>query len=410
MDAFIARQPVFDDKLEVQAYELLFRSGLENACTHHDLDQASSKVIADSLFLPGLETLTCGRAAFVNITRDLLVREDVSLLPPATTVLEILESVAADDEVRAACRRLKERGYRLALDDFRADAPHRGLLDVADIVKVDVLVSGPAERRALARQLIPRGLVMLAEKVESEEVFRQTRDAGYTLFQGYFFARPTIVRGRDIPGSKLSFLRILGEIHKPDLDLAALGAIVEREVTLSYKLLRYINSAFFGWNGDVSSIGHALMLLGEREIKRWASVIALAGMSSDKPGELQAQALMRGRFCELLAPGAGQADRSSDLFLLGLFSLMDAMLDHPLDKVLDGLPLAQDVKDAMLGGAGPLRDVFDVVLAYSQGDWEALRSPVERLGLDEVELPEIYVEALRWSGQSDAGAVLSMAA
>jgi len=410
MDAFIARQPVFDAKLEVQAYELLFRSGLVNACTHHDLDQASSKVIADSLFLPGLEALTCGRTAFVNITRDLLIREDVNLLPPATTVLEIIESVEADDEVLAACRRLKERGYRLAIDDYRPDAQHRRLLDVADIVKVDVLVTGPAERVALARQLRPRGIVMLAEKVESEDVFRQTREAGYQLFQGYFFARPTIVKGRDIPGSKLSFLRILGEIHKPDLDLGALGAIVEREVALSYKLLRYINSAFFGWNGDVNSINHALLLLGEREIKRWASVIALAGMSSDKPGELQAHALMRGRFCELLAPGARLADRSSDLFLMGLFSLMDAMLDHPLDKVLDGLPLAQDVKDSMLGEAGPLRDVFDVVLAYSQGDWEALSGPVKRLGLAEHDLPEIYVEALRWSGQSDATDVFSMAA
>jgi EAL and modified HD-GYP domain-containing signal transduction protein len=397
VDAFIARQPIFDAHRIVQAYELLFRSGLENAYSGADPDRASAKVITGSAFLPRLDAVSGGKRVFVNVTRDVLVQGFSALLPPATTTIEILETIRPDPEVIDACRRLKMMGFRLALDDFRPDPAWRALLDLADIVKVDVLASNAAERASLARSLRPRGITLLAEKVETREIFRETAGLGYSLFQGYFFARPVIVSGRDIPASRRSHLEILREIHRPDLDYGAICSVVEREVALSYKLLRYVNSAIFGWRGAISSIRHALLLMGITEIRRWASVIALAGMASDEPGELIATALLRGRFCELLASGTELAQRESDLFLVGLFSVIDAILGCPLGEILENIPIAADAKGALLGEPGPMNDLLQLVISYTMGDWTQVEERAERLHIDQAILPDAYAWAIEWA-------------
>ncbi|HVP14264.1 MAG TPA: HDOD domain-containing protein, partial [Terriglobales bacterium] len=241
-----------------------------------------------------------------------------------------------------------------------------------------------------------RGPALLAEKIESQKVYREMRGLGYGMFQGFFFARPTIVPGRDIPASQLHRVELLREIHKSGLDFYAIADIIEREVGLSYKLLRYLNAAFFAWRGPVASIPHALMLLGEREIRTWATIVVMASMPTDKPDELVNQALVRGRLCELLAEPAGFRDRAPDLFLLGAFSLIDALLDYPLDAVLDQIPIAPDVKAALLGDAGPLRDVLELATAYGDFDWVRVSAAASRLSLDEGIVPDLYVEALEW--------------
>ena len=410
MDAFIARQPIFDRQLGVHAYELLFRSGLKDFFDHPDPDQASSKVIADSLLLPGLDSLTGGRPAFINVTRELLVGDGISLLPASTTVVEILETVEPDREVLDACRTLKSRGYMLALDDFVLGSPWEPWLEIADIVKVDVVASDPKARAELAKRFKNGGPMLLAEKVETQTVHQETRGLGYRYFQGFFFARPTTLSARDIPATRMHHLQLLREIHRPDLDFDALEGIIEHEVGLSYKLLRYINAAHFGWRGHVESIRHALMLLGEREIKNWASVVLLAGMAGDKPEELVTQALTRGRHCELLAAPAGLGPRAQDLFLMGSFSLIDAMLDHPLPDVLRDLPIASDIKDALLGEPGPLRDLFTSVVAYAGGDWALVTERAARLHLDEGAIAARYVDALQWCDESLDGGGIARAA
>ncbi len=407
MDAFIARQPILDRKLKVYAYELLFRSGLVDFFDHPDPDQASSKVIADSLLLPGLDQLTHGQPAFVNVTRELLVGEGICLLPAARTGVEVLESVAPDEEVLEACRRLKSKGYLLVIDDYVSRSSWEPHLDLADIVKVDVLQTTSGERAALAKRFRRGGPRLLAEKVETQAMHEETRGLGYQLFQGFFFARPTTLTARDIPSSHLHHVQLLREIHRFDLDFDALEEIIEHEVGLSYKLLRYINAAFFGWRGTVESIRHALMLLGEREIKNWATVVVMAGMAHDKADELVTQALIRGRHCERLAGPAGLGARAHDLFLMGTFSLIDAMLDVPLARVLREIPIATDVKEALLGEPGPLRDVFTVVVAYAAGDWPLVTERANRLGIEEGAIAESYVEALGWC---DGSQPLAMAA
>jgi EAL and modified HD-GYP domain-containing signal transduction protein len=400
MDTFIARQPIFDREMRVCAYELLFRSGPVDYFDSPDPDVATSKVIVDTLVLPGLRVLTGGRPAYINVTREVLLQDWVSVLPASSTVVEILEAVVPDSEVVEACRRLKGKGYKLALDDFSVGSLWEPLADLVDIVKVDATVSGAADRAWLARRFRRGSPVLLAEKVEAQDVYLETRRLGYRFFQGYFFARPTTVHGQDIPSSQLHHLQLLREIHKPGLDFAAVEAIIEHEVGLAYKLLRYLNAAFFGWRGSVESIRHALMLLGEREIKTWASVVVMASMASDKPDELVAQAVLRGRHCELLAPAAGLESRSQDLFLMGAFSLIDAMLDYPLAEILREIPLAGDVKAALLGEPGPLRDLFQVVVAYAACNWPVVSERAARLGLDEAVVSACYLEALRRCDES----------
>jgi c-di-GMP-related signal transduction protein len=397
MDLFIARQPIFTAQKRLYGYELLFRSGTANAFPEIDANHASARVMVDSLCNLGLDTLTGGKRAFVNLTRDLLVGEYATLLPKETAVIEVLETVVPDEKLVAACRRLKEAGYMLALDDFAERPALAPLVELADILKVDVLATPATERRALVARHAPRGRRLLAEKVETPEAFDEAAKLGYTYFQGYFFARPAVLQTTGAPEFRLTYLTLLQEVLKPEVDVRKVAGIIGRDVTLSYKLLRFINSAFFGLRRTISSIPEALNLLGERELKRWAGLLSLASLASDKPAELVVEAAMRARFCEGLAADTGLGQRNEELFLLGLFSLLDAILDRPLEALLKELPIPPSVKAALAGEAGPLRDVYECVLTYVSADWEHLSAKMDVLHLGDEEVPRRYHEAIAWA-------------
>lgn len=328
------------------------------------------------------------------------------MLPQEAIVVEILEVVEPDAEVLAACRRLRQAGYTIALDDFQDRRGGHPLLEVAHMVKVDFLATDAAERRALAGRLVPRGIRCLAEKVETWEILREAQELGYTYFQGYFFSRPVVLARKDIPGFKLNYLRLLQEIHRPELNFRQMEDIIGRDTSLSYKLLRYLNSVFFGLRQPVGSIRHALVYLGEREIRKWVTLVALASMARDKPEELLVQALIRAKFCEALAPFVGLSPRSGELFLTGMFSLIDAMLDRPLPEILEEMPVADDVKAALLQQGGPLRGPYECMLAYVAGEWEQLESSSAGLGIQEGITPGLYVDAVRWCRESLASDAL----
>ena len=245
MDIFIARQPIFDIRQNVFAYELLYRSGIKNLYAGINGDQASSEVIGSSFLLFGLENLTMGKKAFINFTRKLLEDEVATLLPKESIVVEVLENVEPDKQMLSACIKLKELGYQLALDDFAYDPRFEPFIDLVDIIKVDFLQTSPQDRAALVQRIGNKNIKFLAEKVETKEDFNQALQAGYSYFQGYFFSKPNIVSGKDITSFKLTYLQLLQEIGKPDLDFDELEETIKRDVALSYKLLRYINSAAF---------------------------------------------------------------------------------------------------------------------------------------------------------------------
>ncbi len=403
MDTFIARQPIFDEKQVVYAYELLFRSGMDNFFNGDNLDQASSKVIGDSVLIHGFDVLTGGKKAFFNVTRETLIEEYCFMLPKDQTVIEILENIDPDPALLRACERLKAAGYTIALDDFVYDPKYQPFLELASIIKVDFLLSNKEDQRKMAEQFIPKGIQMLAEKVETWEVYQEAKEMGYTYFQGYYFSKPTILTSKDIPSFKLHYLQILQEIHKPELNYGGLEQIIKRELSLSYKLLRYINSAFFCWKVKISSIGHALVLLGETEVKKWASLMTLASMADTKEDELVVQAIIRAKFCESLAPILGLTARSQDLFLMGMFSLVDGIMDQPIELILEKVPLNEDIKAALLGKEGHFGNIYQLVLSYEQGDWAAIPKLNEKLRLGDEHIAQFYIQALEWANHSFKG-------
>lgn len=400
MDISIARQPVFDRYRQVFGYELLFRPGPGGRSAGVDGDHATARVIVDSLLRFGIGRITGGKRAFINFTRDTLVRGYATLFPREQIVVEILEDVEQDPEVYDACRELKQAGYLLALDDFVCEDWANPLLRFADIIKVDFRATAPAARAELPRALAYRKLRSLAEKVETRAEFDEAIELGFTYLQGFFFSRPLVLAGRDIPGFRLRYLEVLREVNRPQVDFAELEAIIKREPSLLYKLLTYINAVAFGFRARITSVRQALMLLGEDAVKKWASIVALAGLTQDQPSETVVTSLVRARFCEQLAPHAGLEERAQELFFLGLFSLLDALTGRPMPEVVADLPLADDIKLALLGNRTRPFDVLSCVLAQERGDWAAVELYAAKLRVPEAEVARRYLEAVAWGTES----------
>lgn len=398
MNHFVARQPIFDQNQEVSAYELLYRSELYNGYTNPDGDRATTDVITNSLLLIGLDTLTRGKKAFINFTRNLLENEVATLLPTGLTVIEILEDIEPDEKILEACKRLKKMGYQLALDDFTYDHKFKPLIELADIIKVDFKVTGTEERKAIINR-IGKNKKYLAEKVETREDFIHALEIGYSYFQGYFFSKPIIVSGKDIPGNKLIYLQLLKDLHSQGFDFDQIESLFKRDVSLSYKLLKYINSASFSLRSEINSIKQALVMLGQKEVGKWLTLVALKGIGEDKPDELFVTSICRAIFCELIAPKVGLYNCRSDLFLLGMFSLIDAFLGQPLSTILTGLPISIEIKKALLGEQSLFKDVYNLVLFYEKGDWENLHEITVKLGLDEAEVIRFYIDSLEMVNQ-----------
>ncbi|HXC33908.1 MAG TPA: HDOD domain-containing protein [Verrucomicrobiae bacterium] len=393
---YLARQPILNRSRELFAYELLFRNGLQNSCEGIDLELASTSVL-DTSFLIGFEKITAGRRMFINCPRDFLLRDYASLFPPQSVVIEILETIRPDQEVIEACRRLKQAGYTLALDDFVDSPAWAPLVELADIIKIDFQLTDRNEQRDIVSRYAGKKIRMLAEKVETQEEFTAGMQMGYTLFQGYFFCRPEVMRHRALPASKLLYLDLLRAATAPEFNIRELAPKIKHEPSLTYRLLRYLNSAAFGLRAEIRSVAHALSLLGERELRKWIAVVSVSVLADGKPDELMTVPLVRGRFCELLAPLAGLADHASDLFLMGLLSVMDAVLDQPLDSILADLPVRQEIKEALLARAGLYWRLLEIAVAHERADWEKVSALLSETEMEEDRVSELYVAAVDWS-------------
>ena len=402
---YLARQPIFNRSLKVHAYELLFRSGLENFFHHDNGDLASSRVIADSFLLFGIENVTGGKPAFINFTRELLVRDLASLLPPRTAVIEILETVEPDREIIDACIKLKKQGYMIALDDFVFDTKYEPLLELANIIKIDLLVSPFEDAQYIVKHYGKFGFKLLAEKVENQEQFQTAREIGFSYFQGYFFSRPIMMSHKDVPGVKSNYLAILESLNRPEFDYDRMDAVIRNEVSISYKLLKYINSAGFGLRQKIQSIKQAITLLGEQEIKKWIILVVLADMAGEKPDELLVSSLIRARFCETMAEPIGLGRRSSELFLMGILSMIDAILDMPLEQALAQIPIPDEVKSSLLGEKTPLRELLDLAVSIERARWHELLDWHGLHNLKQEDTARIYLESIQWTNQVFAGGI-----
>jgi EAL and modified HD-GYP domain-containing signal transduction protein len=363
----VGRQPIYDPQRRVFAYELLFRDPGGAHANIHDGDEATACVILNALLEIGIDKITGAEPVFLNCTRRFL--EDDPVMPPDRCVLEILETVSVDGQLIAAVERRKERGYRIALDDFVLQDAWKPLVKMADFIKVDVQALTRSQLRDQVRALRPYGKTLLAEKVDSEEQLRFCRDLGFRLFQGYFLRRPESVSGRRVPVSKLALLAVISECRDPDADLARVAHVISGDVALSYKLLQIANSAIFARRARIASIRQAVASIGTDELLRWATLLILAGFQDSPPAYL-AVALQRARMCELLALAGGRA-RADRYYMVGLFSMLDVMLGLPMDTILQPLPLAEEIKDAVLSRTGDLGRILTAVLGYEAGEWPA---------------------------------------
>lgn len=395
MDVFVARQPIFDKEKSIYAYELLFRSGESNGFPDIDGDIATSSLLSSSFFTVGVDKVGSGKKTFINFTEDLLLKGTPQMFPPEKLVVEILENVTPTPEITAACKSLKEKNYIVALDDFVYTNDFDSLLELADIIKVDFRLTPVATLEEMLKSLSRFNCRLLAEKVETYEEFNAALEMGFDYFQGYFFSKPEVLKNKDLSTSSISLLQLISEINNAEFDPDALEKIILQDVSISYKLLTYINSAHFSRIQPIKSIKQAISYLGEKPLKLFVSLIATSRLAEDKPQELLKTATIRARFLELIGKQTGA--NSEELFLLGLFSCIDAMLDKSLESILKRLPLSAEINQALLQRSGDLFVYLRLIEAYESGNWIGSRFAQKKLGVTEECILDSYMDALGWA-------------
>ncbi|MDQ2069239.1 EAL and HDOD domain-containing protein [Natronospira bacteriovora] len=392
-NVFVARQPIFRRDLSLYGYELLFRSGVSNAANIGDGDSATSEVIMNTFTVFGLDDLVGEATAFINLTRRFLVETSPLPLPTRQTVIEILEDIRIDDELIAAVERLKADGYTIALDDFHYTPDSDPLLHMADIVKLEMSTLNSPDAQNLIDRLRQFDVKILAEKIEDYGQLERCRSLGCDYFQGFFLSRPDISATTAIPTERLAIMELLAKMHDPKADIADMETVIGRDLSLSYKLLRYINSAFYRRAFEIRALRQAIMMLGMKELRRWGSIVSLCNIS-DKPDELVNLLLIRAKMADLLAKDMFP-DEADACFIAGLFSGLDAMLDRPMEEILQRLPLADEIKEALLHRSGPAGQVLTAVLGYEEADPSGLHLP--QLTAEQVR--QHYLAAVHWQQQ-----------
>ena len=396
MDIFVARQPIFDTNNKSIAYELLFRNSLENKYTGQDGDKDTLEVINNTFFTLGLTNVIAGKKAFINLNESLLKADFITALPPQHVVIEILETVEPTAEVIARCKELKSKGYTLALDDFIFSLKYKKLLDIVDIIKIDFTLTIGEERKQVFELVKNKNIKFLAEKVETKEEYLEAISYGYTYFQGYFFSKPEILTGKDIPLNKMIYLRLIKELNSKEFHVDKLEQLIIKDVSITYKLLKMINSSAFGIKNKVTSMKLAIAMLGEKEMVKWLYMLVVRGISLDKPEELITLSLERAKFCEQIAILSNNSHLAFDAYLTGMLSTMDSILNLPIEKILDELSVAEDVKVALTKESNTLGIIYRLVKSYEKGYWNKVITLCDQLNITKSDIIRTYFNVLVW--------------
>jgi c-di-GMP-related signal transduction protein len=374
----LARQPILTKDEKVLGYELLFRDSAEDRHFHSDVEIATTSI---------------------NCTEQMLLKEFFLLLPADQVVIEIQETVSPHEKVRSACVQLKQKGYSIALDNFTLNDPRDTLVAYADFLKIDIRRHTSAQNAFLASKHATHQRRMIAEKVETRVQMLDASKDGYTLFQGYFFRHPERMRARHIPTNQASHLRLLQILSAAEVDFDRVEDLIKHDASLCYRLLRYLNSPLVGMASPVRSVRHGMALLGERELTRWLRMATALAVGQEKCSDLVLASLVRARFCELVSPHLERGN--SDLFLIGMLSLMDAILEVPMGVVVEGLAFDPQTKDALLGAKKgsetALTPLFRLMLAREEGDWEEVTVQAKKMNLSLSQVNRAYNEAIGWA-------------
>ncbi len=398
-EVHVARQPIFDRKQNVVAYELLFRGkNSMNLYDGEDGDLATQEVISNSFLVIGIARISGDKKAFINFTEKALKRNMAFMLPKDLVAIEVLESVEATAEIIKCCKELKEKGYSIVLDDFVFSPSYMPLILLADIIKVDYRATTYEDRKKLLECKDAYSVEFLAEKIETPEEFSEALEMGFSYFQGYFFCKPVIVTAKNLPGYKTSYFHILQELNRPEVEFSCIEEIIRKDVSLSYKLLRFVNSPVFGFQNNISSLRQALALLGQKEIMKWISLISLQCIGKDKPDELMLNSLIRAKFAEQIAK-TKWVHIAADAFLMGMFSHIDALLGRSMTDILEEIGLEEEIKNALVGitSDSKLAVVMKMVQLYERANWGELEACIAAHEFNEAALCKSYREALGWA-------------
>ncbi len=396
---FVARQPIYNRVGSIYAYELLFRHAHDAVARISDPDMATAQVIADG-FTMALDGMDPGALAFINFPKGLLLKKNPLALPNSICVVEILETVEPTADVVAALSEIKAAGYTIALDDYIGTPGFEPFIELTDIIKVDILGMAPRELIRLSQRLKMHGCALLAEKVEDQDTFDLVYALGYDYFQGYFFSRPQVIEGRKLTTSQTTRLRVLTEMNKPDFEFHVMAEIISRDQALSLRLLRFINSAAFGGlYRKVSTVKDALPLLGIDLVRHWLMVVLLSETSdSARASDLGFRSVHRGRYLETLASTVQKVELEKDVaFLLGLFSLLDALLNQSMDSIVSSLALDERIKEALVGQDNPAREWIDHVVLLERGDFDGAQVFLDKHGISSAKSAELHARAAAWS-------------
>ncbi len=394
MDVFLARQPIFTGEEKVYGYEILYRTGYVNVFDGTDGDRATINVIVNTFQTFGIDTLTNRKPVFINFTEGLLTKNIPSMFPSRWLVVEILENVAINGDVINSVIKLKEKGYKIALDDFVSTKGYERMINLVDIIKVDFSKVNDMDK--LLYDLGNFRGDLLAEKIETRKDFEYAKSKGFKYFQGFFFAKPEVLSSKTLVPIKANQLLLITHINKKELAFDKIGSIISRDLSLTFNLLKLVNSEVFTFNRRITSVTHALVALGEREIRKWIYLILLNEMGTEKPGELTRLSLVRARFMESLTQHTKLKRHSEDAFLIGLFSLLDVILGKPLDEILEEIKATEDIKEVLLWTTGDIGTLYRLVMSYEEGDWEKVNAYSSYLNLGHETIINSYMEALSW--------------
>nr|WP_312579275.1 HDOD domain-containing protein [Sedimentibacter sp.] len=395
MDVYVARQPIFDRNMNVFGYELLYRRSINNFYEGIDDNQATAELINNAFLTMHSHEITGGTKAFINFSHDMLVEDIPLLLPVESTVVEVLERVEINENVIAACKNLREHGYIIALDDFVFNESYLPLMEIAHIVKIEFPVVSYETQRKLIKQFKNK-IKFLAEKVETREEYQLAMDMGYDYFQGYFFSKPVIIKGKEIDSLNINLIKIMNLLNENEPEYQKITEIIEKDLGLSYKLLKLVNSVFFGSRSKIRYIKQALVQLGIIEIRKWIYVMMLKDIQIIENKELIKTCFVRAKFMELLALEMGMRDRQFEYFMTGMFSSVDVLLNKDMKEIVNDLVLTDDVREALLGGNNEIKKVLDMVINYELLKLDDSEINKTTSGITREKVMNMYIEALTW--------------
>ncbi len=390
--SYVGRQSIFDADDQVFAYELLYRNSEENRAEIANENHATAELLSNVFTSIGLENIVGEKCAFVNMPRDYLLGDYPLPERNQQLVVEILEHVEPEPAVLQALQELKARGYTLALDDYVFEEHLEPFLELADIIKIDVMAAGLDDLASRVEQLKSYKVKLLAEKVETAEEVRVCKELGFSYFQGYYFSKPKVVSGKKITGNQLATMQLLSEVNQADVSTEKIAGLIQQDIAISYKLLRYVNSAMYSFNREIESIRDAIVVLGQTALVRLINMVAIGSMG-ELNDEAYRTAMFRARMCESIAVELDRKDDAASYFLVGLFSSLDALLGVPLDEVVGALPLAESSKNALLSHTGAYGEVLALVLAYELNELEACND----LPIDRQTVVDCYINAISWA-------------